>query len=38
LEKAPEKSKVDIHNVLVDEETLKMLEKIGMNNLPGLQV
>jgi hypothetical protein len=36
LEKAPEKSKVDIHNVVVDEETMKMLEKINMNNLPGL--
>jgi flagellar basal body rod protein FlgB len=38
LEKAPEHSKVDINNVPVDEETMKMLEKIGMNTLTGLQV
>ncbi len=38
LEKAPEHSKVDILNVPVDEETMKMLEKIGMNGLTGFQL
>ena len=38
LEKAPEKSNVDIFNVPVDEDTMKMLEKIGMNHLPSLNL
>ena len=38
LEKAPEHSKVDILNVPVDEETMVMLKKIGMDSLSGFQL
>ena len=38
LEKAPEQSRVDINNVPVDEETMKMLQKINMGQLSGLQL
>jgi len=38
LERAPEKSNVDINNVVVDQDTMLMLEKIGMHDLKALNV
>ena len=37
LDYIPEKSKIDTSNVEVDEDTMQMLRKVGMANLPGLK-